>query len=131
MFNEFRKFKALAYKESGSHITTLRSDNVGKLYSKGFNSFRAKHGIKRIYNTLHSTIMALSNFRQYFDIEVDARFSMGAILNSGGILACYHSKQISSAILDHPPHNCMNPYKHFLIRKEKITHSDHQPLQYL
>lgn len=39
MFNEFRKFKALAYKESGSHITTLRSDNVGKLYSKGFNSF--------------------------------------------------------------------------------------------
>ena len=47
VFNEFQKFKALVEKESGCHITSFRSDNGGKFYSKEFNKFCAKHGIKK------------------------------------------------------------------------------------
>jgi transposase InsO family protein len=51
VFNEFQKFKALVEKESGCHITSLRSDNGGELCSKEFNNFCAKHGIKRQFTT--------------------------------------------------------------------------------
>jgi transposase InsO family protein len=48
---EFQKFKALAEKESGYHITSLRSDNGGKFCSKEFNNFCVKHGIRRQSST--------------------------------------------------------------------------------
>jgi transposase InsO family protein len=47
MFKEFQNFKELVENESGCHITSLRSDNGGEFYSKEFNNFFAKHGIKR------------------------------------------------------------------------------------
>jgi hypothetical protein len=58
VFNEFLKFKALVKKELGFHITTLRYNNGRELYSKEFNGFFAKHGIKTQFTTpytLHST----------------------------------------------------------------------------
>jgi transposase InsO family protein len=51
MFKEFQNFKALVENESGCHITSLRSDNGGEFFSKEFNNFCAKHGIKRQYTT--------------------------------------------------------------------------------
>jgi hypothetical protein len=54
VFNEFQKFKALVEKESGCHITSLRSDNGGELCSKEFNNFLLNMGSKD--NSLHLTL---------------------------------------------------------------------------
>ena len=51
VFNEFQKSKSLVEKDSGCHITTLTSNNGGELYSKQFNNFWAKHGIKIHFTT--------------------------------------------------------------------------------
>jgi hypothetical protein len=54
VFNEFQKFKALVKKNSGCHITSLRSNNGGEFCSKKFNNFCVKHGIKGQFTTRYT-----------------------------------------------------------------------------
>jgi hypothetical protein len=56
VFNEFQKFKAFVEKESGCHVSTLRSDNGEEFCSKEFNNFCAKHGPGSKCSLQHPTL---------------------------------------------------------------------------
>ena len=52
---------------------------------------------------------------------------------------CYHYETFTSAVVNYPTYDkelyalvqCMKNWKHYLMGKETIIHTDHQPLQYL
>ena len=46
-FNKFKEFKALAKKQCGSHLKTLRSDRGGEFTSNEFNDYCKQEGIRR------------------------------------------------------------------------------------
>lgn len=65
--------------------------------------------------------------------------AVGAILMQQKKLICYHSKKFSQALINYPTYDkelyalaqSVKKWKHYLIGKETIIHTDHQPLQYL
>ena len=73
-------------------------------------------------------------------MEDDASgYVMGVVLMQGGSLICYHSEVSHGAILNYPTYNkelyamvqAVKKWKHNLMGKETIIHTDHQSLQYL
>jgi hypothetical protein len=73
-------------------------------------------------------------------VEIDARgYAMGEVLMQGGRPICYHSKVFHGAVLKYPTYDKelyalvqdIKKWKHYLMGKETIIHTDHQPLQYL
>jgi hypothetical protein len=57
----------------------------------------------------------------------------------GGRHVCYHSELFHGEVLDYPTYDkelfeivqAVKKWKHYLLGKETIIHTDHQPLQYL
>jgi len=73
-------------------------------------------------------------------VETNASdYTMGAILLQEDKLICYHSKNFSGTILNNPTYDkemyvlvqALKKWKYYLMGKEKIIHSNHQPLKYL
>jgi hypothetical protein len=73
-------------------------------------------------------------------VETDASgYAMGAILMQGGKPICYHSEMFHGGVLNYPTYDkelyalvqVVKKWKHYLMGKETIIHTDHQPLQYL
>jgi hypothetical protein len=73
-------------------------------------------------------------------VETDASgFAMGAIFMQGGKSICYHSEMFRGGVLNYL--TCdkelyalvqgVKKRKHYLMGKEIIIHTNHQPLQYL
>jgi len=85
-------------------------------------------------------VLTLPDLQQPFEIETDASsFAMGAVLMQGRKPVCYHSETFSSAVCNYPTYDkelyalvqSVKKWKHYLMGKETIVHTDHQPLQYL
>eukprot|EP00253_Pinus_taeda_P029524 PITA_29524 len=85
-------------------------------------------------------VLALPDLQQPFDIETDAsNYAMGAILMQQKKPICYHSEKFSQSVINYPTYDkelyalvqSVKKWKHYLIGKETIIHTDHQPLQYL
>jgi hypothetical protein len=85
-------------------------------------------------------ILALSNLQQPFEIETDAnRYAMGAVLMQYCKPICYHSENFNQVVVNYPTYDkelyalvqSIKKWKHYLLGKETIIHTDHQPLQYL
>eukprot|EP00253_Pinus_taeda_P013823 PITA_13823 len=83
-------------------------------------------------------ILALSDLQQPFEIETDANgYAMGAVLMQQKKLICFHSEKFSQAVINYPTYDkelyalvqSVKKWKHYLIDKETIIHTDHQPLQ--
>ncbi|PNX80846.1 copia-type polyprotein [Trifolium pratense] len=53
-FESFKKFKAVAEKESGCQILSLRTDKGGEFMSEAFNKFCTEQGIKRQLATTYT-----------------------------------------------------------------------------
>ena len=73
-------------------------------------------------------------------VEIDASgYAMGAVLMQHKIPICYHSETFSKAIINYPTYDkgwyalvqSVKKWKHYIMGKETIIHTDHQPLQYL
>lgn len=84
--------------------------------------------------------MALPDLQQLFEIEIDASgFSMGAVLMQGAKPICFHYEILIAAISNYPTYDkelyalvqSVKKWKHYLVGKETIIHSNHQPLQHL
>jgi hypothetical protein len=85
-------------------------------------------------------VLALPNLRQPFEIQTDAsNYAMGAVLLQHGKPICFHSETFNGAVINYPTYDkelyalvqSVKKWKHYLLGKETIVHTDHQPLQYL
>lgn len=85
-------------------------------------------------------VLALPDLHQPFEIETDASgFAMGVVLMQGGKPVRYHSETFSGAVSNYPTYDkelyalvqSVKKWEHYLMGKETVIHTDHQPLQYL
>jgi hypothetical protein len=85
-------------------------------------------------------MLTLPNLQNPFEVETDASgYAMGAVLMQGGRPICYHSEVFHGVVLNYPTYDkdlyalvqAIKKWKHYLMGKETIIHTDHQPLQYL
>jgi hypothetical protein len=85
-------------------------------------------------------VLSLPNLRQPFEIQTDAsNYEMGAVLLQYGKPICFHSETFNGAVINYPTYDkelyalvqSVKKWKHYLLGKETIIHTDHQPLQYL
>jgi hypothetical protein len=64
---------------------------------------------------------------------------MGAFLQQYGKPICFHSEMFNGVVINYPTYDkelyalvqSVKKWKHYLLGKETIIHTDHQPLQYL
>jgi hypothetical protein len=91
-------------------------------------------------NISKTTILALPNLQQPFEIETDANgYAMGAVLMQYRKPICYHSETFKQVVINYHAYDkelyalvqSVKKWKHYLLGKETIIHTDHQPLQYL
>jgi len=82
----------------------------------------------------------MPNLQRPFELETDASgYALGSVLMQGGRHVCYHSKLFHGKVFDYPMYDKdlfaivqeVKKWKHYLLGKETIIHTDHQPLQYL
>jgi hypothetical protein len=91
-------------------------------------------------NSSSTPVLALPNLQQPFEIQTDAsHYAMGAVLLQYGKPICFHSETFNGAMINYPTYDkelyalvqSVKKWKHYLLGKETIIHTDHQPLQYL
>ena len=89
---------------------------------------------------ISAPILALLDLRQSFEIQTDASdYAMGEALMQHGKPICFHSENFYGAVIKYPTYErelyelvqSVKKWKHCLMFKETIIHTDHQPLQYL
>jgi hypothetical protein len=109
------------------------------------NTFQWGGKQKKCFNTLKeeisiAPILALSNIEQPFEIKTYAsEYAMGVILMQYRKPICYHSGNFKQIVVNYPTYDKelyalvqrVKKWKHYLLEKETIVHTDHQPLQYL
>eukprot|EP00253_Pinus_taeda_P034566 PITA_34566 len=85
-------------------------------------------------------VLALLDLQRPFEIQTDASdYAMGAVLTRHSKPICYHSKTFNPAVVNYPTYDkelcalvqSVKKWKHYLMGKETVIHTDHQPLQYL
>jgi hypothetical protein len=85
-------------------------------------------------------ILALPNLQHPFEIETYANgYAMGVILMQYRKPICYHSENFNQFVVNYPTYDkelyalvqSVKKWKHYLLGKGTIIHTDHQPLQYL
>eukprot|EP00253_Pinus_taeda_P035716 PITA_35716 len=82
-------------------------------------------------------VLALPNLQQPFEVKTDASgYAMGVVLMQKKKTICYHSEKFSQAMINYPTYDkelyalveSVKKWKHYLIDKETIIHTDQQPL---
>ena len=82
-------------------------------------------------------VLALPDLQHPFEIETDAiGYAMGVVLMQQKKPICYHSEKFSQPVINYPTYDkelyalvqSVKKWKHYLISKETIIHTDHQPL---
>ena len=85
-------------------------------------------------------VLEFLDLQKPFEIETDASdYAMGAVLMQHGKPICYQSETFNSAVVNYPTYDkelyalvqSVKKWKHYLLGKETVIHTDHQPLQYL
>jgi hypothetical protein len=109
------------------------------------NTFQWEGKQQKTFNILKEKIstapvLALPNIQQLFEIETDVSgYTMGAILMQYRKPIRYHSETFNQVVVNYPTYDkdlyslvqSINKWKHYLLGKETIIHTDHHPLQYL
>ena len=85
-------------------------------------------------------VLSLPNLQESFEIQTDAsEYALGEILMPHGHLVAYHSETFSNTIRRYPTYDkelyaivkACKQWKHYILGKETIIHTDHKPLQFL
>eukprot|EP00253_Pinus_taeda_P007313 PITA_07313 len=115
-----------------------KNTSVIKVFQWGGRQKKSFKTLKE--NITTAPVLALPDLQQPFEIETDASgYAMGFVLMQQKKLICYHSEKFSQVVTNHPTYDkelyalvqSVKKWKHYLIDKEIIIHTDHQPLQYL
>ena len=86
------------------------------------------------------SVLALLDLRHPFEIQMDASdYDMGAILMQHGKPISFHSEIFNGPMTNYPIYDkelytlvkSVKKWKHYLMGKETIIHTNHKPLQYL
>eukprot|EP00253_Pinus_taeda_P020498 PITA_20498 len=105
-------------------------------------SLQWRKGQKKSFNELKkkiikAPILTLPNLQQPFEVETDVSgYATEIFLMQGGRPIFYHSEVFHGAILNYPTYNkelyamvqSVKKWKHYLMGKEKIIHTNHQLL---
>ena len=93
--------------------------------------------LKKKINT--TPVLALPDLQHPFEIETDASdYAMGAVLMQHKKPICYHFETFTLAIVNYATYDkelyalvpSVKKWKHYIMGKETIIHTNHQPLQY-
>ena len=133
--NFYRKF-VLGF----SHIASpLIQVNKGGGKDKFVWAESQKKSFEELKHHLCSTpILTLPNLQQPFEIETyPLDYVVGAILTQHGNLVEYHSKTISNGVCKYPTYakdmysiiQSYQQWKHYIIWKETVIHTNHKPLR--
>jgi hypothetical protein len=104
----------------------------GKAQQKSFDDM--KHCL------FSAPILSLPDLQQPFDIETDAcDYVVGAILPQHNHPIEYHSETLSDTVHKYPTYDKVMysivqdfcQWKHYIMGKETIIHTDHKPLQFI
>jgi hypothetical protein len=85
-------------------------------------------------------VLSLPNLQQPFEIEKNAsEYAVGAILTQHGQPVAYHSETLSDAVHKYPTYDkemysivqAYHQWRHYILGKETIIHTDHKPLQFM
>jgi hypothetical protein len=107
----------------------------GKNFHWGKTQQRAFEDLKKKIND--APVLGMPNLQRPFELETDASgYALGAVLMQGGRHVCYHSELFHGVVLDYPTYDkelfaivqAVKKWKHYLLGKETIIHTDHQPL---
>ena len=106
------------------------------------NTFQWEGKKQKSFDTLKEKIniapvLAPLNLQQPFEIKIDASgYTMGAVLMKYRKPIYYHSETFNQVVVNYPTYDkefyalvqSVKKWKHYLIGKETIIHTDHQPL---
>jgi hypothetical protein len=104
---------------------------VGRKETKSFDTLKE--------NISTTPVLALLNLQQPIDIETYASgYAMCAVLMQYHKPICYHSETFNQVFVNYPTYDkelytlvqSVKKWKHYLLGKEIIIHTDHHPLQY-
>jgi hypothetical protein len=85
-------------------------------------------------------VLSLPDLQQPFKIETDASdYVVGAVLTQHGHPVAYHSETLSDTVRKYPTYDkemysivqACRQWKHYILGKETIIHTDHKPLQFI
>jgi hypothetical protein len=87
-----------------------------------------------------SPVLSLPDLQQPFEIETDALdYVVGIVLTHHGHPVAYHSEKLSYVVCKYPTYDkemysivkaCCQ-WRHYILGKETIIHTDHKPLQFM
>jgi hypothetical protein len=85
-------------------------------------------------------VLSFLDLQQPFEIETDASdYVMGTFLTQHGHPMAYHSETLFDTIQKYPTYDkemysivqSFHQWKHYILGKETILHTDHKPLQFI
>jgi hypothetical protein len=85
-------------------------------------------------------VLSLPDLQQPFEIETDASdYVVGTVLTQHGHPMAYHSETLSDIIHKYPTYDkemysivqACHQWRHYILGKETIIHTDHKPLQFM
>eukprot|EP00253_Pinus_taeda_P014293 PITA_14293 len=109
-----------------------------KVFHWGNKQQKAFDTLKEKISTL--PVLALPDLQRPFGIQTDARdYAMGVVLTQHDKPICYLLETFNLVVVNHPTYDkelyalvqSVKKWKHYLVGKETVIHTDHQPLQYL
>ena len=77
-------------------------------------------------------------FQQPFEIETDAsNYAIGVVLTQQGHPVAYHNETLSDTVRMYPTYDkemysivqAFQQWKHYILGKEKVIHTNHRPIQ--
>jgi hypothetical protein len=119
----------------------LRNVTKGGAKAKLFWTSTQKKTFEELKQRLCSTpVLTLSNLQQPFEIETDASdYAVGAVLTQHGHPVAYHCETLSDTVRKYPTYDkemysivqAYRQWKHYILGKETVIHTDHKPLQFV
>eukprot|EP00253_Pinus_taeda_P015030 PITA_15030 len=85
-------------------------------------------------------VLALPDLQQPFEVETDASdYAVGAVLTQHGHPVAYHRETLSDTVRKYPTYDkemysivqACRQWKHYILGKETVIHTDHRPLQFI
>ncbi len=123
-FEKFKEFEAMATKESGNQIGTLRTDNGGEYVSKGFENYLKLKGIR------HQTTVPRTPQQNGVSERMNRTLTDTArtMLSQSGMPKMFWAEAVATAayvrnrVLTSAIHEAKTPYERWYGRKPNVSH---------